>query len=162
MDAASPTLIDVVREDLHYLLSSWPGGDLPDSEIRRSSAVLRRLFTYGDLIKVWVTVVGKQDFIVPSSYIRVRDIGRLREVDFATSSPAQNVGMSIFAVMVNNRIQKGPDPISIETEEASLKRYLGQPACVISGVLITRDELVQFVANKLGGGRALRRGTQEA
>ena len=36
-------------------------------------------------------------------------------------------------------------------EVAPLKRYLNQPTCVISGVLIGRDEIVQFVANKLGG-----------
>ena len=151
MDAASVGLIDVVREDLRYLATRWPDGDIGDDEIRRCSTVLRRLFTYRDLIKVWVTVVGKQDFIVPSSYIRVRDIGRLNEVDFATSSPAQNVGMKIFSVTVHNKIQDGPGPISVATEEAPLKRYLNQPACVIAGALITRDEIVQFVANKLGG-----------
>lgn len=151
MDPASLALAKVIREDVRYLVTKWPEGDIGDDEIRRSSAVLRRLFTYRDLIKVWVTVVGKRDFLVPSSYIRVHDIGRLTEVDFATSSPAQNVGMKIFSVTVHNKIQDGPGPISVETEEAPLKRYLNQPACVIAGVLITRDEIVQFVANKLGG-----------
>ena len=151
MEAASAGLITVVREDLQYLIRDWPSGDLRDDEIRRSSTVLRRLFTYRDLIKVWVTVVGKKDFLVPSSFIRIDDIGRIREVDFASSSPAQNVGVKIFAAMVFNKIQDGASPISTNTEVAPLKRYLNQPACVISGVTITRDELVQFVANKLGG-----------
>jgi hypothetical protein len=151
MDAASPELIAVVRDDLSYLVNDWPGGEIRDDEIRRSSAVLRRLFNYRDLVKVWVTVVGKQDFLVPSSFIHVADINRLREVNFATSSPAQNVGMKIFAAMEFNKIQEGPAPVSIKEEVAPLKRYLNQPACVISGVLITREELVQFVANKLGG-----------
>jgi hypothetical protein len=96
-------------------------------------------------------VVGKKDFLVPSSFIQVADINRLGEVSFATSSPAQNVGMKIFTAMAFNKIQDGAAPISIKDEVAPLKRYLNQPACVISGVLITRDELVQFVANKLGG-----------
>ena len=151
MDAASPDLVSVVREDLNYLETDWPSGEIRDDEIRRSSTVLRRLFTYRDLIKVWVTVVGKEDFLVPSSFIQVADINRLREVNFATSSPAQNVGMKIFAAMEFNKIQDGAAPISIKDEVAPLKRYLNQPACVISGVLITRHELVQFVANKLGG-----------
>lgn len=151
MEPASLGLIEVVREDLRYLITRWPDGDVGDDEIRRGSSVLRRLFIYRDLIKVWVTIVGKRDFIIPSSYIRVRDINRLNEVDFSTSSPAQNVGMKIFSVTVHNKIQDGPGPISIETEEAPLKRYLNQPACVIAGTLITRDEIVQFVANKLGG-----------
>jgi hypothetical protein len=151
MQAASPELIAVVREDLSYLMNNWPSGELRDDEIRRSSTVLRRLFTYRDLVKVWVTVVGKKDFLVPSSFIHVADISRLKEVDFATSSPARNVGMKTFAAMVFNRIQEGSDPISIKDEIAPLKRYLNQPACVVSGVLITREELVQFVANKLGG-----------
>ena len=151
MGAASPDLVEVVREDLNYLVTDWPSGEIRDDEIRRSSAVLRRLFAYRDLIKVWVTVVGKKDFLVPSSFIQVADISRLGEVNFASSSPAQNVGMKILAAMVFNRIQDGAAPISIKDEVAPLKRYLNQPACVISGALITRDELVQFVANKLGG-----------
>jgi hypothetical protein len=88
---------------------------------------------------------------VPSSSIHVVDMNRLKEVDFATSSPAQNVGMKIFHVKVYNRIQEGRGPISIKEEVAPLKRYLNQPACVISGVLVTREQLVRFVANKLGG-----------
>ena len=151
MNTASLGLISTVREDLTYLVDRWPGGELRDDEIRRSSAVLRRLFNYRDLVKVWVTVVGKKDFVVRSSFIQVTDFKRLREVNFATSSPAQNVGMKIFAAMEFNKIQEGAQPISIKEEVAPLKRYLHQPACVISGLLITRDELVQFVANKLGG-----------
>ncbi len=151
MDTASPELVAVVGEDLLYLANDWPSGEIRDDEIRRSSAVLRRLFNYRDLIKVWVSAVGKKDFLVPSSYVSVTDVNRLREVDFATSSPAQNIGMKIFAAIVFNKIQEGAPPISIKEEVAPLKRYLNQPACVISGVLVTREELVQFVANKLGG-----------
>lgn len=151
MEAASPELLGVVREDLRYLATSWPSGEIRDDEVRRSSTVLRRLFTYHDLIKAWVTVVGKKDFLVPSSYVHVADFARIREVDFATSSPAQNPGIKIFAAMAFNKIQNGPAPISIKDEVVSLKRYLNQPACVISGVLIVRAEIVTFVANKLGG-----------
>lgn len=150
MEVASTGLITVVREDIQYLVRDWPSGDIRDDEIRRSSTVLRRLFTYRDLIKVWVTVIGKKDFMVPSSFIRIDDISRIQEVDFASSSNAQNVGMKIFAAMAFNKIQDGTPPISTHTEVAPLKRYLNQPACVISGVVITRDELVKFVASKLG------------
>ncbi len=141
----------MVREDLSYLIDDWPRGDLRDDDIRRSSTVLRRLFTYRDLIKVWVTVVGKRDFVVSSTFIQVLDLRRLSEVMFATCSPAQNVGMKIFAAMEFNKIQDGSEPIAIREEVAPLKRYLHQPACVIAGDLITRHEIVQFVANKLGG-----------
>lgn len=151
MEAASSEFLAVIREDLNYLATDWPSGEIRDDEIRRGSTVLRRLFTYRDLVKAWITVVGKKDFLVPSSFIHVADFNRLGEIRFATSSPAQNVGMKIFAAMEFNRIHDGPAPISVEGEVASLKRYLNQPACVISGVLITRHEIVQFVANKLGG-----------
>ncbi len=150
MDAASPELVAVVREDLNYLVTDWPTGDIGDDEIRRNSAVLRRLFTYRDLIKVWITVVGKKDFLVPSSFIHVTDVNRLKEVTFATSSPVQDVGMNLLAAIEFNKIQDGAAPISFKHEVAPLKRYLNQPACVFSGVLITRDELVRFVTNKLG------------
>ena len=49
------------------------------------------------------------------------------------------------------KIQNGAEPIAIGQAEVSLKKYLNQTACIISGVPVSRNELVQFVANKLGG-----------
>lgn len=152
MTPASPSLIKVVHEDVTYLAAHWPKGEVRDDEIRRSSTVLRRLLTYRDLIQVWVTVVGQKDYLVTGDYIEIRDTTRLNEVDYATASPAnQGGGMRVFAALVFNKIQNGPEPIAITRQEVSLKRYLNQTACVISGVPLGRDELVQFVANKLGG-----------
>jgi hypothetical protein len=152
MSPPSPGLIKVVHEDLNYLLSQWPKGEVRDDEVRRSSTVLRRLFTYRDLIRAWVTVVGSKDYMVTGDYIEIRDPKRLGEVDFATASPAdQGSGMKVFAAMVFNKIQNGSDPIRIAQQGVPLKKYLNQTACIISGVMINRDELIQFVANKLGG-----------
>jgi hypothetical protein len=152
MSPASPGLIKVVHEDLTYLLSRWPKGEVQDAEIRRSSVVLRRLFTYRDLLQVWVTVVGPKDYMVKGDYIEILDPKRLGEVDLATASPAdQGNGMKVFAAMVFNRIQKGSDPIRVAQQDVPLKKYLNQIACIISGAPVNRDELVQFVANKLGG-----------
>jgi hypothetical protein len=164
MDGASEELKAVVREDLQYLVGAWPSGALPDDEIRRSSAVLRRLFSYRDLLKVWIATVGKKEFVVPSSFIHVRNVTRLKEVEFASSSAAQNLGMKVSAVMVFNKVMEANEPISIKEELAPLKRYLNQPACVISGALITRSDLVQFVANKMGGAHfdEMRRKPEEA
>jgi hypothetical protein len=118
MKAASPELIKVIREDLRYLVNDWPSGEIRDDEIRRSASVLRRLFIHQDLMKVWVTVVGKKDFLVRSSYIHVDDPSRLKEVDFATASPAQDVAMKFFTACVFNKIQAGPPPISTKEEVA--------------------------------------------
>lgn len=142
----------VVHEDLTYLATHWPQGEVRDDEIRRSSTVLRRLLTYRDVIQVWVTVVGHKDYFVSGDYIEIRDAKRLNEVDYATASPAnQGSGMKIFAALVFNKFQNGAEPIAIARQDVPLKKYLNQTACVISSVPISRDELVQFVANKLGG-----------
>ena len=94
MSLASPGLIKVVHEDLTYLASHWPQGEVRDDEVRRSSAVLRRLYTYKDLLKVWVTVVGPKDYMVKGDHIEILDPMRLGEVEFATASPAyQGSGM---------------------------------------------------------------------
>ena len=152
MSPASPGLIKVVHEDLTYLLLQWPKGEVRDDEVRRSSTVLRRLFTYRELLQVWVTVVGPKDYIVKGDYIEIVDPKRLREVEFATASPAdQGSGMKVFAAMVFNKIQNGSDPILVAQQDVPLKKYLNQTACIISRVPVNRDELVQFVANKLGG-----------
>ena len=52
--------------------------------------------------------------------------------------------------MVFNRIQNGSDPVRVALQDVPLKKYLNQTACIISGVPVNRDELVQFVASKLG------------
>ena len=73
MTPASPGLVKVVHEDLTYLTTHWPKGEVRDDDIRRSSTVLRRLLTYRDVIHVWVTVVGQQDYLVTGDYIEIRD-----------------------------------------------------------------------------------------
>src|SRR5258706_11756167 len=152
MSPASPGLIEVVHEDLTYLVSRWPKGDIRDDEIRRSSTVLRRLFTYRELMQVWVTVIGPKDYMVKSDFIEILDPQRLREVDFATASPAdQGGGMKIFAAVVFNKIQNGNDPIRIAQQDVALKKYLNQTASIISGTQVNRNKRGQFGARNLGG-----------
>jgi hypothetical protein len=153
MNQADPELIRVVREDILYVISAWPTGTIADDELRRSSCVLRRLLTYSDLHRVWVTVAGKKDFLVPSTAIETRDPKRLSEVDFATASPAESSpGNTIFAVLVYRKIQNGEEPIRLSNERLTpLHTYLAEKTMIIEGIPISRNDLVQFVANKLGG-----------
>ncbi|MDP2139104.1 MAG: hypothetical protein Q8J74_14735 [Candidatus Didemnitutus sp.] len=153
MIAADPALIQVVREDLRYLFSKWPKGEISDDELRRSSCVLRRLLTYSDLHKVWVTLVGKKEFLVPSTWIEIRDPRRLPEIDFATASPAESSpGNRLFSVVVYRKIQNGDEPIRLMEEAPTpLYTYLFQKTAIVEGVPASRNDIVQFVANKLGG-----------
>lgn len=153
MNPANPELIRVVREDVLYVVSEWPNGTIADDELRRSSCVLRRLLTHSDLQRVWVTVAGKKDFVVPSTSIEIRDPKRLPEVDFATASPAESSpGNTVFAVLVYRKIQNGDEPIRLSSERLTpLRTYLSEKTMIVEGIPISRNDLVQFVANKLGG-----------
>jgi hypothetical protein len=153
MKEADPSLIEVIREDLEYVFSKWPKGEIKDDELRRSSTVLRRLLTYTDLHKVWLTVVGKKDFLIPSTWIEIVEPKRLAEVDFATASPAESSpGKKLFSAVVYRRIQDGNEPIRLKPEtETPLYSYLFQKTVIIEGVPASRNDIVQFVANKLGG-----------
>jgi hypothetical protein len=153
MNPADPGLIQVVREDLAYVVSSWPKGAIGDDELRRSSCVLRRLFTYADLHRVWVSVAGKKDFVIPGTSIEILDPKRLAEVEFATASPAESSpGSSVFAVLCYRKIQDGNEPIRLSSERLTpLSTYLFEKTLIIDGVAASRNDLVQFVAHKLGG-----------
>lgn len=153
MKPADSALVEVVREDLSYLFSSWPSGTIGNDELRRSSCVLRRLLTYADLHRVWVSVAGKKDFVIPSTAIEVLDGKRLAEVDFATASPAESSpGNSVFAVLCYRKIQDGNEPIRLSPERLTpITTYLFEKTLIIDGVAASRNDLVQFVAHKLGG-----------
>jgi len=81
------------------------------------------------------------------------DFRRLNEVEFATSLKAvQGSGMTIFAAIVYNKIQQDHDPIKIsDSKQVLLKQFLSQTVVIINGTKVTRNDLVQFVANKMGG-----------
>ena len=153
MKSVDPELINVVRDDLVYLTTNWPRGSIADDELRRSSCVLRRLLTYSDLHRVWVSCAGKREFLVPSTAIEVLNGTRLGEVEFATASPAESPpGSSIFSAVVYRKIQNGNPPISFSTEKLTpLYTYLFEKTLIINGVPVSRNDIVQFVANKLGG-----------
>ena len=148
---ASKQLLQVMFEDLEYLINDWPTGIMNDGEIRRSSAMLRRFCVYDDLIKVWVTIMGQTPYLLNGDYFEV-DFKRLKEVDFATCCKATNLNGTIFSVQVFNKIQNDKPPISIIAgENIKLKRFLNQTSLIVNGNLINRHDLIKFVCNKMGG-----------
>ena len=153
MTPAAPELIRIVREDLIYVLSSWPRGTIGDDELRRSSCVLRRLLTYNDLNRVWLSVVGKKDLLLPSAAFEIVHPQRLSEVEFATASPAECApGNTIFSAACYRGIQDGNEPIRVMQErKVPLYTYIFEKTLIIEGIGVSRNDLVQFVANKLGG-----------
>jgi len=143
----------VVHEDLRHILRSWGDGGIKDEALRRDSTVLRRFLNYHDLIKVWNTVMGLgQAFLVPASGIIVRNESRLGTIDFATCSQVDQPGIKTYAVSVKTGPHDEPGPIGFaETKALKLKKFISGPCCVVGGVLIRRNDIIQFVANKLGG-----------
>ncbi len=150
---ADDALVQVVWEDLGHIVSSWPEGEVDDATLRRESTVLRRFLAYDDLIKVWVTVMGRgAPFMVAASNVAVVDGKRLHQMDFCSSSEVRQPTGTSYSVLVKVGDLSEKMPVGLSrTAPMKLKKFIFGYSCVVQGVLIRRNDVVQFVANKLGG-----------
>lgn len=150
---ADDGLLRVVLEDLRYIKTSWGGGGIEDNSLRRDSAVLRRFLHHRDLLKAWNTVMGLgKPFLVPAGGILITNQAGLPEIDFASCSEVDQPGIKTFAVSVKTGALESEHPISlVPAKPIKLKRFVHGYCCVVGGVPIKRNDVVQFVANKLGG-----------
>lgn len=145
-----------IAEDLQYL-NLW-GPDISDAEIRRGSAVLRRLLVEGEYGKAW------------------RAIGRLKEpkviaVDLSlliAPAPIHDLVLGLAAGaffrgahIVGMTAAKYRLPACnapplrsggyLGEREFMLSEFLASPAGVVDGRPFTRREVVKYIANAKGG-----------
>lgn len=152
MEPASPELIRCVKEDLDYICDRWPDAEVSSAELRHASCILRRLFVYKDLISVWTTVVGREEFRVSSPHLRVQDIRSIDDVLAVNVSEVRcRNGITLHGMWAFNTFDPEKVVIARDVREVSLKHFMSHVTCVTQGSLIHREDIVKFVANKLGG-----------
>lgn len=160
---ATPEQIVSVCDEVQHLIDDWAPGNLSERQIRAGSGSLRRLLVYNELHKVWNTLIGKEKFIIPASVLVIDDESLQKYFDLYTCSEVMHQGKTIYTTVVyTGKTKMTPigdgkfkDEIvyGIHTEEVelSLNQYM-QSICIIAGgKAITRNWVVQYVANSLGG-----------
>lgn len=151
-------LARLVAEDLDYLFRDW-NQDIDDASLRRSSPVLRALLVDGLLARA-AHQVGRGIRVMAPAISRVVTEVELRECIFFQTGGAQYKGMIIQSMSVITRAKTSAEiKASYEREKGVIGKsypvklgvFLKQTSFVVKGVLINREEVIKYVANKLGG-----------
>ena len=153
----TPDEIRIVADDLNYL-KQWDS-DIPEGDIRRGSAVLRRLFVDDAYGTAWRAVgESKQPHLVAVDISSIAAAEVIDQVVYAIAAGANFRGIST-ACMVMNKGSKpvgslGP-PLSTDgypgEREFSLSEFLQSPSGVVEGRVFTRREVIKYISNVKGG-----------
>lgn len=143
--------IEVIIEDIEYLRDNWAEG-ATDPELRRGSAVLRRLVVEKYLGHAWRAMGHPKD---PKIVCIDLDYGftgvDLSEIECALAGGALSNGIC-SACMCINKGGTAPDMQDALLErELGLSNYNSSICAVIQGKKITRSELIKYMANVKGG-----------
>ena len=151
-------LARVVAEDLEYLFHDW-NQEIDDGSLRRSSPVLRSLLVEGLLGRV-AHQVGRDVRVMAPAVGRVTTEAELRECKFFQAGGALHKGIIVQSMsMVARAKTEAEIKASYERGRSAMGKsypvklgtFLKQTSLVVNGVLINREEVIKYVANKLGG-----------
>lgn len=149
--------IKIVADDLNYLATWNP--DISEGDIRRGSAVLRRLLVDGVYGKAWRAIgKGKQPNVVAIDISSLTEPNALKDIKYVVAAGAKFRGAD-FAVMLVN---KGTRPIGNlgppmtpdgypGEREFSLTEFVASPSGAVDGRVFLRREVIQYIANVRGG-----------
>lgn len=151
-------LLEVVKSELTFLSEEWDQ-DITVDSLRRSSNVLRMLLVDQNLLKAWrdVEYAGQPMIVAPTLEKRL-SMTPLDSIIFATAGGARFKGQEIR----NFFIRKGAaTPEEIKKIAAldlggtvasyRLTDFVESTCMIVKGLIVSREELVKYVANKLGG-----------
>ena len=151
-------LARVVAEDLEYLFAEW-NQDIDDASLRRNSLVLRKLLIEGLLSRV-AHEVDKQVLVMTPAIGRLITDAELRECRFFQAGGALYKGTIVQSISMISRAKTEAEiKASYERSKESIEKdypvklnvFLKQTSLVVDGVLINREVVIKYVANKLGG-----------
>lgn len=151
-------ILKTVTEDLVFLREKWDQ-EIDDASLRRSSNVLRILLVEDAYGKAWrLAGLEKQPRIyAPDLEEALEGLPRER-IRFAQAGGAVYKGVRIASALmtdfamsdsqIKERAKKRAGP---PKKAFWLSEFADSPCLIINSVEVKRRELVQYVANKLGG-----------
>jgi hypothetical protein len=163
---AEHELVEITFEDLkHIAREATPECD--DHQLRRISVQLRNLLIEDNLIRSWKTIQLQPK--APTIVAPLLTIDNLGPSDFAVAGGGNVSGVSI----ANAQIIRGRALLAEEVKaqyertrghietDFSLSDYKNSCAVYVKGQIVTRRQLVQYVANKKGGAHLDTRRSQD-
>jgi hypothetical protein len=144
----------MVADDLNYL-KRW-GPTISDGDIRRGSAVLRRLLVEDAYGQAWRAIGRpKQPSLIA---VDISSLVTLPEVVFALAQGAHFRGLQFANMLVN----KGGTPIGNFSpplradgypgeKEFTLSEFLASPSGIVEGRVFSRRDVIRYIANVKGG-----------
>jgi len=149
-------LIERVAEDLIHLKNDW-NDTVEDDVLRRSSPVLRRFLIGKELPRALRAAgLSSQAIIETSTLEPTLQLFPKEKIIFASSGGAKYNGTEIrggfgvnYAMSSEERTKL--NELGVPTASMKIHEYVEAPCIVVSGTLITRRILIQYIANKLGG-----------
>lgn len=160
---AEPQQIKSVCEEVQYLLDHWADGELSTRDIRAGSTTFRRLFVHDELHLVWRTLISDAQFVIPANEILVTDEQQLSLMDLYTCSLVKFNRNEISRLLaftgktkmtpVGDGIFRDRTNYGVDTrlKNFSLNDFKNSSCIIAEGSLITRNWVIQYVANSLGG-----------
>lgn len=145
----SRELIVTTAEDLRFLAEDWDQ-DIDEHSLRRSSPILRRLLVEGVLQRAWNGAGFSRAPTIEALTLRaLLQTYTQQEMILAAAGGAFHHGGFMGRTLVGPRDPDDPPPIP--REAMTLNQFIEDPCLVILGEKILRRQLIQYVANKLGG-----------
>lgn len=149
--------LQIIREDLEFLRDQW-GPEMPDPDIRRGSATLRRLLVEGTYSQAWrFSGFEKEPHLVAVDIMASIGDANLAHVEFALAWGAHFRGMNMSSTIIAHdpNLAVPPDPITEDgypgEREYSLSEFLESPSGFADGKPVCRREFIKYVANIKGG-----------
>ena len=145
----------VVVEDLEYLRDQW-SDSVADPEIRRGSALLRRLLVEDQFGRAWRAAdFEKQPAIVAPDLEAMLGSFDRTGVRVALAGGALHGGVYVAGITFVNG-SESPEPVKDATDGIfehpfALTDYLASPCAYVQGESISRRDLIKYVANVRGG-----------
>ena len=144
-----------VLEDLVYLKETWKK-EIDETIIRQSSHILRSLLVESELMKVKNALNAKLRILV-SNYTKLTSNNQNMKffmpggATFDAKPKITNFKIINRALSETEVTQLHKQMITDEKNLVQINKFCKAIAFIIDGTQITKDELIKYVCNKLGG-----------
>jgi len=149
-------LVQIVSEDLQYLKEEW-NESVEDSALKRGNTVLRRLLVQNELQRAWRAVgLPSQPLIRASALKPILDEIPREKIVLAGAGGARYKGIELRGILIANYAMnkteiKSQHEAGVPSAKMKLCDFIDAPCVVVSGELVPRRMLINYIANKLGG-----------
>lgn len=140
----------MVRSDLAWLARTFENGSRDHDDLRRASAVVRRLLVDGALQQARKQLRAEaQARLAVYPLEQMLDLSDVDGITLVAASGCRIEHRQLGPFSMNADQFEIPTPL--EMDWLPLPRFMKSRCLVANGLAVTRQEVVKYIANKLGG-----------